>query len=109
VTVCGDGEYIIYTPLAWRNKSFGSALQFAWSADSSSYAIRELNGKIKVFKNFKEKPGLLDRKLNFSTDGLFGGHLIGVKGMGFLCFYDWETGSLARKVEVEAREVSDHK
>ena len=26
VTVCGDGEYIIYTALAWRNKSFGAAL-----------------------------------------------------------------------------------
>ena len=24
VTVCGDGEYVIYTALAWRNKSFGS-------------------------------------------------------------------------------------
>jgi coatomer subunit beta' len=23
VTVCGDGEYVIYTALAWRNKSFG--------------------------------------------------------------------------------------
>lgn len=21
--VCGDGEYVIYTALAWRNKSFG--------------------------------------------------------------------------------------
>ncbi|OAY67498.1 Coatomer subunit beta'-1 [Ananas comosus] len=26
VVVCGDGEYIIYTALAWRNRSFGSAL-----------------------------------------------------------------------------------
>lgn len=25
VSVCGDGEYIIYTALAWRNKSFGQA------------------------------------------------------------------------------------
>lgn len=23
VTVCGDGEYVVYTALAWRNKSFG--------------------------------------------------------------------------------------
>ena len=40
VTVCGDGEYIIYTALAWRNKSFGSALDAVWGDDSSSYAIR---------------------------------------------------------------------
>ena len=24
--VCGDGEYIVYTALAWRSKSYGSAL-----------------------------------------------------------------------------------
>jgi hypothetical protein len=35
VVVCGDGEYIIYTALAWRNKSFGSALEFVWSYDSN--------------------------------------------------------------------------
>ncbi|RZS26579.1 hypothetical protein BHM03_00059938, partial [Ensete ventricosum] len=28
VVVCGDGEYIIYTALAWRNRSFGSSLEF---------------------------------------------------------------------------------
>ena len=35
VVVCGDGEYIIYTAMALRNKSFGSALEFVWAADSS--------------------------------------------------------------------------
>ena len=33
--VCGDGEYIIYTSLSWRNKSFGSALEFVWAQDSN--------------------------------------------------------------------------
>jgi coatomer subunit beta' len=37
VVVCGDGEYIIYTALAWRNKSFGSALEFVWALDSNEY------------------------------------------------------------------------
>ena len=40
VTVCGDGEYIIYTALAWRNKSFGTAEEFVWGEDSSVYATR---------------------------------------------------------------------
>lgn len=35
VVVCGDGEYIIYTAVAWRNKSFGSALEFVWGSDSN--------------------------------------------------------------------------
>jgi len=39
VVVCGDGEYIIYTALAWRNKSFGSALEFVWASDSNQFAF----------------------------------------------------------------------
>ena len=30
VTVVGDGEYITYTALSWRNKSFGNGISFAW-------------------------------------------------------------------------------
>lgn len=53
VVVCGDGEYIIYTALAWRNRSFGSALEFVWSSDGE-YAVRESTSKIKIFsKNFQ--------------------------------------------------------
>lgn len=35
VMVCGDGEYIIYTAMALRNKSFGTAQEFVWAHDSS--------------------------------------------------------------------------
>jgi coatomer subunit beta' len=42
IVVCGDGEYIIYTSQALRNKSFGSALDFVWSAvGTGDYATRE--------------------------------------------------------------------
>ena len=39
VVVCGDGEYIIYTAMALRNKSFGSAQEFVWASDSSEYVL----------------------------------------------------------------------
>ena len=55
VVVCGDGEYIIYTAMALRNKAFGSALEVVWAVDSSEYAVRENTSTVKVFKNFKEK------------------------------------------------------
>lgn len=55
VVVCGEGEYIIYTAMALRNKAFGSAQEFVWAQDSSEYAIRESNSTIRIFKNFKEK------------------------------------------------------
>ena len=37
VVVCGDGEFIIYTALAWRNKSFGKALEFVWGLDTGEF------------------------------------------------------------------------
>ncbi len=38
--MCGDGEFVIYTALAWRNKSYGSALEFVWANDSNVFATR---------------------------------------------------------------------
>ena len=86
--MCGDGEYIIYTAMALRNKSFGSAQEFVWAADSSEYAVRESSSSIKLFKNFKEKKSF---KPEFGAENIFGGQLLGVKSVSGLAFYDWET------------------
>ncbi|KAJ1299328.1 hypothetical protein OPQ81_011856 [Rhizoctonia solani] len=78
VAVCGDGEFIVYTALAWRNKQFGSALDFVWASkeNSNDFAIRESATSVKVYKNFVEKQGGLD--VGFQADGLAGGVLLGV-------------------------------
>ncbi|KIW66957.1 hypothetical protein PV04_06237 [Phialophora macrospora] len=104
VSVCGDGEFIIYTALAWRNQAFGSALDFAWAShqNPTDYAIRESSTSVKLFKKLKES-GSLD--VGFQAEGLAGGTLLGVKGQGGIGMFDWETGSLVRRIEVEPREV----
>lgn len=106
VSVCGDGEYIIYTALAWRNKAFGQALDFAWGSkdNSNDYAIRESPTSVKLFKNFKEVSGGLD--VGFQAEGLTDGVLLGVKGQGGIGMFDWETGNLVRRIEVEPKNVS---
>ncbi|KAK7901019.1 Coatomer subunit beta' [Exophiala xenobiotica] len=104
VSVCGDGEFIIYTALAWRNQAFGSALDFAWAShqNPTDYAIRESGTSVKLFKKLKES-GSLD--VGFQAEGLCGGFLLGVKGQGGIGMFDWETGNLVRRIEVEPREV----
>jgi len=73
--VCGDGEYIIYTSMALRNKAYGSALEFVWStADSNMYATRESATVVKLFKNFKECNTL---KTDFAMEAIYGGALLG--------------------------------
>ncbi|GAB4823453.1 hypothetical protein N2152v2_010499 [Parachlorella kessleri] len=102
VTVCGDGEFVIYTALAWRNKSYGSALEFVWANDSNVFATREAGSTIKIHRNFKEATTI---KPGFSVEGIHGGQLLGVRSNDFICFYDWNTGKVVRRIDVAARGV----
>ncbi|CAM5998694.1 unnamed protein product [Sphagnum balticum] len=99
ICVCGDGEYIIYTSQALRNKAFGTALDFVWSSlGSGDYAVRESLSRVKIFKNFKEhKQVTLPIS---SAEGLFGGACLGVKGSDSVVFFDWDEGQFLRKIDV---------
>jgi len=88
--------------MALRNKSFGSAQEFVWAADSSEYAVRESSSSIKLFKNFKEKKSF---KPEFGCENIFGGHLLGVKSVSGLAFYDWESQELIRRIEIQPKAV----
>jgi coatomer subunit beta' len=108
VAVVGDGEYIVYTALAWRNKAFGPGSSFAWADDSSTYAVQEGRLKIRVFRNFRERKdggGALKGVGAFALEGLHGGPLLGARAGGFVVFWDWETGEIVRRVDVEATNV----
>lgn len=98
VAVCGDGEYVVYTAMALRNRTFGSALEFAWSqSDPNVYGVLENNSTFKIFKNFKEAKSV---KLDFGADHIFGGHLLGIRSVAGFTFYDWATGTLLRRIDV---------
>jgi len=105
IAVCGDGEFIIYTAQALRNKAYGQAIDFVWSATGTGdYAIRESVNRVKFFKNFKESRAI--KPATASADGLFGGHLLGVKGGdSAVLFYDWDSGEFVRKIDVAPKEV----
>jgi len=105
VAVCGDGEFIIYTAQALRNKAFGQALDFVWSGTGTGdYAIRESISRLKVFKNFKETRVI--KPATSSSEGIFGGHLLGVKGGdSSVLFYDWDSGEFVSKIDVAPKEV----
>lgn len=105
ISVCGDGEFIIYTAQALRNKAFGQALDFVWSGSGTGdYAIRETINRIKVFKNFKESQTIIPATT--AAEGLFGGQMIGVKSTdGAVLFYDWDSGAFVQKIDAAAKEV----
>eukprot|EP00612_Vaucheria_litorea_P000775 CAMPEP_0171457844 /NCGR_PEP_ID=MMETSP0945-20130129/3755_1 /TAXON_ID=109269 /ORGANISM="Vaucheria litorea, Strain CCMP2940" /LENGTH=1008 /DNA_ID=CAMNT_0011983523 /DNA_START=82 /DNA_END=3108 /DNA_ORIENTATION=+ len=104
LVVCGDGEYVVYTSQALRNKAFGSALDFVWSSvGTGDYAVRESISRVKTFSNFKEGHTL--RPPLAASEGLFGGACLGVKGSDAIVFFDWDEGIMVRKIDVSPKEV----
>lgn len=103
VAVCGDGEYIVYTALNLRNKSFGSADEVVWDNNAGEYATRVGTSDIRVYsKMFKERKSM---RPIYPAEAIFGGALLGVCGKDFVCFYDWEDLQLVRRIDVEAKGV----
>lgn len=104
VTVTGDGEYIVYTALAWRNKAFGKCHDFVWGPDSNSYALINEAGQVEYYKNFKQVTSW-SIPLELGIEKLFSGALLGLRANGFVYFFDWETGVLVRRIDVDARDI----
>lgn len=102
VVVCGDGEYIVYTATALRNKAFGNGLEFVWSNDPNINAVRETGSNIKIHKNFKEAQAI---RPDIVVEGIDGGILLAIRSASSLCFYDWESGQLIRRIEIAAKKV----
>ena len=62
--------------------------------------------KIEVYRNFREKEDGAPKRVGvFSIEGVHGGPLLGARGGGFVVFWDWETGDIVRRVDVEATNV----
>jgi len=100
VAVVGDGEYVIYTALAWRNKDFGKCKDFVWGPDSNSYAIIDPEGKIKLYKNFKLVSNWEAEQKEGRAEKLYPGTLLGVSMYKMTYFFSWETGTLVRRLDI---------
>lgn len=104
VTVVGDDEFIVYTALAWRNKAFGKCHDFAWGPDSNSYALITETGAVTYYKNFKQVSSW-SIPLDYGVEKIFPGSVLGVKADGFVYFFDWESGNLVKRIDVDAKDI----
>jgi len=48
---------------------------------------------------------LIKLYLSFFSD-IYGGHLLGVKSVSGLAFFDWESTDLVRRIEIQPKSVS---
>ena len=40
--------------------------------------------------------------------GIYGGHLLGIRSVSGLAFYDWDTTDLIRRIEITPKNVSSY-
>mgnify|MGYP001571878758 CR=1 FL=1 len=102
IAVLTEGEYSVNSALAWRPRSFGQAIAFAWGNESGTYAILENSTTLKTFKQFKVKD---TKRLAAPADQLFSGSVLGVRDEGGVVFYDWESLQVVRRIHEHPREV----
>ena len=83
-----------YESLTSPSRCSGTLCKLSWSC-SYSWFIR--------LTITSEKPGAID--VPGPAEGLTGGVLLGVRGNGGVSFFDWQSGGLVRRIEVEPRVV----
>eukprot|EP00762_Andalucia_godoyi_P006629 ANDGO_05016.mRNA.1 Coatomer subunit beta'-1 len=101
----GDNDWVVYTAIAWRSKTFGQGSHFAWSsAASGSFGVLR-SGSIITYRNFEEDTASSFRPSG-TVEGLFGGPLLGVRLTDAVLFYDWtRPGTLVRRIDVVPKKV----
>ncbi|KAK4531355.1 hypothetical protein CCYA_CCYA07G2212 [Cyanidiococcus yangmingshanensis] len=103
IAVCGDGEYTIYTALAWRNKSFGAGDELVWDNGPGEYAVREGSARVRVFNRAQKERAVV--RTPFPIKAIYGGPLLGISGEDCVCFYDWTSLQIVQRIDVAATNV----
>ena len=68
----------------------------------TSYAVLEGKVKLKIYKNLCERPRTgMKGSGSWSMESLHGGKLLGAGGNGFVMFWDWESGEIVRRIDVD--------
>lgn len=102
-SVISDKDYVISTSGVYRDTYAGSCADLAWST-AGDFAIKD-GSIVKIYKSMKEEVGF---KPGFSFENIYGGPYLAVKGLDYVCFYDFETQVFIRKVEITVKDIVWH-
>ena len=101
VTIIYKNEYTIYSSLAWRCKSSGTAIGFAWGI-GTIFAVLENSTTLKLYTQFKLIKTII---LSEPYNTLHSGVLLGISNHSALLFLDWESGVIVRRIEALAKQI----
>ncbi|KAH0792969.1 coatomer subunit beta' [Histomonas meleagridis] len=86
VAIYGDGEYAVYSALAWRVKSYGNSKEFVWGI-GDTFAIKKNQQTVAVTTTFSNT---IEIQPPLDIDRIFGGSYLGISGEDEIIFYTWD-------------------
>jgi coatomer subunit beta' len=99
VAVTGDGQYSIFSALAWRVRAFGEARELAWGI-GDTYAIRLNSFELRVVTRFSESAAF---EPPYDCTRVFGGACIGIVGDSAVTFLAWDDRAVLRCIDIGPR------
>lgn len=96
----GEIDYSIYSSRAFKSSGYGPGTDLVWGKQNI-FAVR-IDSTIKIVKD-KQELGAFKVGMDFDT--LFGGEFLAVKSEDSVIFFDWETQTIVRRIEVAPRTV----
>ena len=100
-SVCGDTDFVVYSFPKYANAAFGNGSDLVWATEQpgqNMFAIKaDDKDLVKIYKNMSEYKAF---HTGFTIEGIFGGRLLAAKSKEFVTFYDWDTQTVVRRIDV---------
>eukprot|EP00826_Nyctotherus_ovalis_P023544 TRINITY_DN1809_c0_g1_i1.p2 TRINITY_DN1809_c0_g1~~TRINITY_DN1809_c0_g1_i1.p2 ORF type:complete len:270 (-),score=93.91 TRINITY_DN1809_c0_g1_i1:1174-1983(-) len=97
----GEIDYSIYNTRAFKSLGYGAGTDLVWGKQDI-FAVR-IDSSIKIVKGGKDVGAF---KVGAAFDTLFGGEFLAVKSEDSIIFFDWETQTVVRRIEVAPKAVA---
>jgi len=98
--VFGEIDYSIYSSRAFKSIGYGTGTDLVWGKQNI-FAIR-VDSSVKIIKGDQDLGAF---KVGMDFDTLFGGEFLAVKSEDSIIFFDWETQTIVRRIEIAPKSV----
>eukprot|EP00826_Nyctotherus_ovalis_P026214 TRINITY_DN2048_c0_g2_i2.p1 TRINITY_DN2048_c0_g2~~TRINITY_DN2048_c0_g2_i2.p1 ORF type:complete len:268 (+),score=86.12 TRINITY_DN2048_c0_g2_i2:3592-4395(+) len=98
--IFGESDYAIYNSRSFKSAGYGAGSDLVWSK-GELFGVK-LESSIKIIKRDQE---LGSFKLGYQFDAIFGGDFLAVRSEDSVAFFDWETQTVIRRIEIAPKNV----
>jgi coatomer subunit beta' len=98
--IFGESDYSIYNSRSFKSAGYGAGSDLVWSK-GDLFGVK-LDSSIKIMKRDQDLGAF---KLGYRIDAIFGGDFLAVRSDDSISFFDWETQTVIRTIEISPKDV----